>query len=166
MSDVGSESADSSTWGPLTRKTHMEISHVLMPFQGTPDDEDALKAICRIVREFKAKLSLVCVVEVPLTHAMDDEEAPGLDGAEAIMERAEEIASNCGVQVVTDVLKDREAGRAIVEQAKALGVSHIFFVVSHPKRQRSTYLGHNTEYILKKAPCFVWVIRHPAHSPG
>ncbi len=140
----------------------MEISHILMPYLGTPDDAVALKVICRIAREFKAKLSLVCVVEVPLTHAVEDENVPGQDEAEEIMDRAEEIASDCGVHVVTDVLKDREAGRAIVEQAKALGVSLIFMAASHPKRMRSCYLGNNTDYILKKAPCFVWVSRHPS----
>jgi len=133
-----------------------------MPFQGTPDDEEALRVLCRIVREFKAKLSLLCVVEVPLTHAVDAKDAPGLQEAEQIIERGEEIASDCGVHVVTEVVKDREAGHAIVEQAKALGVNVIFMAVGHPKQPGGSYLGPNTEYVLKKAPCFVWVCRHPA----
>lgn len=143
----------------------MDISHILMPYEGTPDDEEALKVICKVAKEFKAKLSLVYVIEVPLTYSVEDEDVPGQDEAQEIMEQAEEIASGVGVHVVTDILKDREAGRAIVEQAKALGVGLIFIAASHPKRMKACYLGSNTDYILKRAPCFVWVSRHPAEPP-
>ena len=137
----------------------MEVKHMLIPYAGTPDDEELLRIACRIAKAIKAKVSIAYVLEVPMALPIDAENLPGVDEANEILDKAEEVALSTGVQAETDLLQGRDAGHAIVEEAIQRDVDLIFMVAHERTRLGMLTLGRTVEYILKKSPVPVWISR-------
>jgi len=137
----------------------MEIKHVLIPYMGTPQDEDLLRIACRVANAFKAKVSVVHVIEVPMTLPVDAENLPGFEEANEMLDKAEEVALSVGVEAETGLLQGRDAGHAIVEEAIHREVDLIFMEAHERTRLGMLTLGHTVEYVLKKAPMPVWISR-------
>lgn len=137
----------------------MEVKHMLIPYTGTPQDEELLRIACRIAKALKAKVSIAYVIEIPMALPIDAESLPGVDEANEILDKAEEVALSLGIQAETDLLQGRDAGHAIVEEAIQRNVDVIFMVAQGRTRLGILTLGHTVEYILKRAPMPVWISR-------
>jgi nucleotide-binding universal stress UspA family protein len=135
----------------------MAFRHVLVPLSGDPDDENIVQAASRIAQLFRAKLTAVHVIEVPMSLPVDAPDIEEAEQAERILDRAEEVASP--MELDTVVLQAREAGPAIVEQALDSGADLIFMGVHIRRRLGVTSLGRTATYVLGKAPCAIWVAK-------
>ncbi len=135
----------------------MNITHILMPYKGTPSEDELLRTTCRIARQFKARLLVVHVMEVPMSLALDAQHVPGTEEAEALLERAEELASESGMHIETELLKDRSVGHAVVDQARSVGADLLIMEAACEKGASASSVGHTAEYVLKHAPCNVWI---------
>ncbi|MDP2728276.1 MAG: universal stress protein, partial [Dehalococcoidia bacterium] len=62
-------------------------------------------------------------------------------------------------EVETELLQAREVGPAIVDEAIERGVDLILLGVPYKKRFGEFNMGRVAPYVLKNAPCRVWVIR-------
>jgi nucleotide-binding universal stress UspA family protein len=133
----------------------LAFRHLLVPLSGDPDDEKLIAAACRLTQLFKAKLTAVYVIEVPMSLPVDAPDIQEAEEAERILDRAEELASPMELESV--VLQAREAGPAIVEQALDSGADLIFMGVHIRRRLGVTSLGRTATYVLQQAPCAVWV---------
>jgi nucleotide-binding universal stress UspA family protein len=131
--------------------------HVLVPLSGDPDDELLMRTACRIAQMFRARLSLVYVIEVPMALPVDAPELSEAPKAEEVLARAKHIASGTDVDVAC--LQARDAGHAIVEQAVDTAVDLIFMGVHVRERMGVLSLGRTATYVLRHAPCAVWVSR-------
>jgi nucleotide-binding universal stress UspA family protein len=131
--------------------------HVLVPLSGDPDDELLMRAAHRLAQMYKAKLSVVYVIEVPMALPVDVTDLPEAAKAEQVLERAEQMAA--GTDVTATCLQAREAGHAIVEQAIDAGADLIFMGVHVRHRMGVVSLGRTATYVLRRAPCTVWVSR-------
>ena len=78
---------------------------------------------------------------------------------EEVLDRAEEIASNLDESIQTELLQARDVGTAIVDEAINRGADLILLGVSYEKRFGEFTIGKTVPYVLKNAPCRVWICR-------
>ena len=140
-------------------KKKLNITHIMVPYTGHEADDTVLAAAVQVARIARAKITAVYVIEVPMALPVDAVELPGMHEADEILDRAERVASDLGFEIETELLQAREAGPAIVESAIDLGVDLIFMEAHRRRRFGLSILGKTVEYVLKRAPCAVWVSR-------
>lgn len=91
---------------------------IAVPVRGDPVDTEALIAACRLARPAKAEVLVITVLEVarnlPLSASLRDE----LGHAEEVLASMERVAAELAAKVQTTVLQAREAGPAIVDEAR------------------------------------------------
>lgn len=130
-----------------------------MPYNRLPLEKLALQAVCDLAKARRAKLSVVCFVETPLSLSIDAADIPGVAEANRALDEAEAIGAKRGVRVSTSVYPCRDAGHAIVTLCARLGCSHIFMEIGDTLREGTPPLGADVEYVLANAPCEVWISR-------
>jgi nucleotide-binding universal stress UspA family protein len=120
---------------------------------------EAVSIACTIAKPKKGKIYVVNVIEVlrslPLNAEMEAEARRG----EQLLRRSEEIAEHLGMTVTAQLLQAREAGPAIVDEARDRGVAAIILGIGYKPLIGSFQVGRTADYILKNATSQVWVIR-------
>ena len=121
----------------------------------------AVALACDIARRNKGKVYVLHVIEVkralPLDALPEPEEAAG----DRILSQAEEVAREQDYDVEIEILHAREAGPAIVDEAVERGADLIIMGMGYQQPFGEFQLGRVVQYVLKSAPCEVWVCRHP-----
>lgn len=134
---------------------------LLVPVGSGPATIEAVEVAATVAKARRGRVHLVYVIEVgrslPLNAELDQESRR----AEQFTSKAEAVAAQAGCQVVrSSVVQAREAGPAILEEALAQRAEAI--VLGLPAFQgedRPFALGATAEYLLRHAPCEVWLIR-------
>src|SRR4051794_35717534 len=110
----------------------MATNHIiLVPVTNSPASLEAVSVACVLAKQRKSKVYAVHVIEVvralPLNAEMDADARRG----EQLLRKAEEIASSVGSHLEGELLQAREAGQAIVDEARdrkadtvVLGIGH------------------------------------------
>ena len=139
---------------------------LLVPLDARPESFDAFRIACRLASDEHARIIAVAVVEVPTllpldAHLQDDE-----DFARGLLERAGATGDAYGVRVATKLVRARDTGAAIVEQA-ASGDAEVI-VVGAPREELASSprrLAPDTVHrVLKGAPCRVMVVSAPSRE--
>jgi nucleotide-binding universal stress UspA family protein len=134
-------------------------SRILVPLKGNVTDNEVLELACDAARVSKAQVYVIHVIEVkrtlPLDAELQDEAAHGED----LLNLAEQQAETLGLTIHTDLLQARDVGSAIVDEALERGIDLIVMGISYKKRFGEFDLGPTLPYVLKHAPCRVWVCR-------
>jgi len=107
----------------------------------------------------------ITVVEVPVELPLDAEMPREQRGAEQLLAHARQIAEEYGATVDTTVVNGRQAGRAIVEEARRTNAEVIMMGVARKRRLGEGIFGRTVIYVLRHAPCRV-VIASDAAAPG
>ncbi len=84
---------------------------------------------------------------------------------EQLLRRAEEAASRADYKVTGELLQAREAGPAIVDEARDRGVDAIVLGIGYKRLVGDFQVGRTADYVLKHAPCQVWVVRQAVAQP-
>ena len=125
--------------------------------------------------EARPKLEVIYVLDLPLTVPLD---APPpkerVEAAEAALKRAKEVGEEYEtVEVETDLVRARDVGAGIVDEARRRNVELIVMGGEPPTRMRGgavlggiggsrpPEVGEVTEYVLRKAPCRVLLTAPP-----
>lgn len=137
----------------------MKFSKILVPVEGIPSDDDAIRLACQTARSAKAKVLVISVIEVERALPLDAENVPQAQHAELALEHAEELGRTVGCRVEAELLQARVAGPALVDEASARGVDLIIMGIPYRKPLGDFYLGTTANYVLKNAPCQVWLCR-------
>lgn len=139
---------------------------ILVPVTNTPASLDAVRVAALLSKQRKGKIVVVHVIEVlrslPLNAEMEGEARRG----EQIIRRAEEIAEEVGVTITADLLQAREAGPAIVDEARDGGAEVIVLGIGYKRVIGSFQIGRTADYVLKNATSQVWVIRQGMNQPA
>ena len=139
----------------------MPYQRVLVPIDGSPGDEHALRVALGLLRRGRATVYLTYVVEVPQTLPLDAalpaEEARG----EAAIQRCEALCGGERMPVEAVLLQARSAGAAIVDEAAQRAAEVIVMSVEGRHHRGEFTLGHTAPYVLKNAACEVCVLRRP-----
>jgi APA family basic amino acid/polyamine antiporter len=161
----------------------VEYGSILVPILGTALDDDIVQTAGRLAAEEHADeaegegatIEALWVFEVPMSLPIDAAlpEAQ-LERARAALRRAKAVGEEYeGVEVATATVRARQAGHAIVEEARRRGVELIVLGAEEPSRIRGggrlggrggpleNFVGEVTKYVLSKAPCRV-ILTAPA----
>ena len=166
----------------LKQAPQVEYLQILVPVFGTKLDDDIVGTAGRLadargrLGSEPPELTLVYVVEMPLTLALDakppDEQS---ELASAALDRAAAVAGEYeAVEVNTMVARARSVGAGIVEAAREITPELIVMGGEPPSKikggavlggiggRRPDEIGPVTEYVLKRAPCRVLITAAPA----
>ena len=136
-----------------------KITNILVPVSGNPIDEEALGLACRVAKASKGRVYAVYVVEVTRTLPLDAELTPEVQKGEAILEQAERVAEGLDYEIDSELLQAREVGPALVDEAIERGMDLIVMGIPYKKRFGEFNIGKVAPYVLKNAPCRVWMVR-------
>ncbi|MGA7172206.1 MAG: universal stress protein [Candidatus Dormiibacterota bacterium] len=132
---------------------------IAVPVRGEPVDTDALKAACRLARPAKADILVITVLEVarnlPLSASLGGE----LGRAEEVLVGMEEVASSLDSKVQTTVLQAREAGPAIIDEARRWEADLMVVGLGTTPRFGEFALGRTGTELLNHAHCRLILIR-------
>ena len=106
-------------------------------------------------------VDVVYVVEVPHALPLDAQLDDKLDRGEKALDHAEEVARDMGLDVDASIMQARSTGAAIVDMSRETGSEMIVMAVDYQKKLGELDLGRTLPYVLKHAPCRVWVCRAP-----
>jgi nucleotide-binding universal stress UspA family protein len=137
------------------------INRVIVPVQGAPDDDAAVQLACLIAKQNKAQVYAVYVIEVPRTLPLEADLPDEERRAEQALQRAEIVAEDVGLEIEGELLQARFAGAAVVDEAVDKQADLIIIGLPYRTRFGEFSLGGTSSYVLKNAPCRVWLCRDP-----
>ena len=129
---------------------------------GGPVDTETVRVAVELARPTKAELVGVHVVEIDWTLPLDADIAGNSDEAQRVLDQAESLAEQLGHRMESVLVQARAVGAAIVDEAVEREAD--LLLVGLPYRTKfggDFALGRWILYILKNAPCAVWVVREP-----
>ena len=133
---------------------------ILVPVDGSHSSMQAVALACDIARKNKGDVYVVHVIEVnrnlPLTAEIESAEKEG----DEILANAEQVSREQGFSVEGAILHAREASPAIVDEAIERNVDLIIMGTDYTQPFGEFQLGSVVQYVLKSAPCEVWLCRH------
>ena len=140
------------------------MTSILVPIDGSDASMHAVALACTIAKRNKGKVYAVHVIEVRRSLPLDAELQPEAARGEEIISQAEKVADEMDFEVEGEILQAREAGHAVVDEAIERGVNTIILGMDYKRPFGQFQLGRLTQYVLKHAPCYVWVCRHPVQE--
>ncbi len=143
-----------------------KLKRILVPVKGAEIDEEAMRlaytyALAKIGKGRNIAVDVVYVVEVPHALPLNAELGPEIERGERALDNAEVTAREMGLAVEASILQARSAGAAIVDVARESGAELIVMATSYQKKLGELDLGRTLPYVLKHAPCRVWICRAP-----
>ena len=117
---------------------------------------------CQMAKGAKRKVHLVHVIEVPRSLSLKAPLEKESERADKLLTAAMEVASKVGCEAVAEVVQARDAGSAIVEEAKDHHCSLLLIGKVREGRKTIDEIGKTIAYVLTHAPCRVWLVQDPA----
>jgi nucleotide-binding universal stress UspA family protein len=141
------------------------FQRAILALAGGPCDDRIVQLAAELGRAAQGQLVGVHVVEVGWSMPLDADIAARSEEAQRILDRAEVTAENRRTKLEPVLLQAREVGAALVDEATEREAD--LLVVGLPYRKRfggDFAIGRTIPYVLKHAPCEVWVVREPIPS--
>ncbi|MEO8461588.1 MAG: universal stress protein [Chloroflexota bacterium] len=138
------------------------FQHALIALAGDSSDARIVRLVAEIARHSKADMTAVHVVEIAWSQPLDADIAGRSESAQQILDLAEAVAEQSKVTLDPVLLQARDVGAALVDEA--IERSADLLVLGLPYRTRfggDFAIGRTIPYVLKNAPCAVWVVREP-----
>ena len=133
----------------------------MVPVDGSHASLQAVALACDIARKNKGSVSVVHVIEVKRTMPLDAELETEATAGENILTQAARVAREQDFDVDSEILQAREASHAIVDEAIERGADLIILGMEYKQPFGEFQLGRVIQYVMRSAPCEVWVCRHP-----
>ncbi len=145
---------------PSTEST-TRLRSIVVPVDGSHASIQAIGLACDIARKNKGRVYAVHVIEVKRTLALDATLQPEEEAGEEILAEVEKIAHKQGFDIESEILHAREAGPALVDDAIERQADLIILGMAYQQVFGDFELGRVAQYVLRAAPCEVWLCRHP-----
>ncbi len=137
----------------------LQYRRLLVPIVGGRPSDDALDVACSLAAERGSRIVALNVLEVPLDRPLDAYMQEREDEANRELDEAIAVGDSYGVRVQDRLVRARNAGVAIVEEAARNGSEII--VIGTPRksltRSQRAVFGDTVDYVLRHAPCRVMV---------
>jgi nucleotide-binding universal stress UspA family protein len=129
---------------------------------GAASDRRIVRLAAELAQTSRAQLIAVHVVEVDWSLPLDAEIAGHSDEAQQVLDMAEEVAEDVRAILEPVLLQARDVGAAIVDEAVERNADLLILGLPYRKRFGGDFaIGRTIPYVLKNAPCAVWVVREP-----
>jgi nucleotide-binding universal stress UspA family protein len=134
----------------------------LLALSGGSCDDRLVRLAADLARSNRAELVGVHVVEIEWSLPLDADIAARSEAAQQLLDRAEGAAEQLKAQLEPVLLQAREVGAALVDEATERDADLLIVGLPYRKRFGGDFaIGRTVPYVLKHAPCEVWVIREP-----
>lgn len=130
-------------------------------------DIELVRLACLMAKKARRKVHLVHVIEVPRSLPLKATLTQESEEADKLLNEALTVAEESGCDAVAEVVQARDAGPAIVDEAKDHSCALIMLgSVRHSNKVHSMQndLGKTIPFVLANAPCRVWVVQDPIQS--
>lgn len=139
-----------------------QFRRAVVALSGGRTDRPIVALAADLARQGHAELIGVHVVEIDWTHPLDADIAGHDEQAQRVLDIAEATAEASKYELETVLLQARDVGAAIVDEAIERDADLIICGLPFRRRFGGEFaVGRTIPYILKNAPCGVWVIREP-----
>jgi APA family basic amino acid/polyamine antiporter len=140
---------------PLGPALALEYRSILVPIVAGSESREAVEVAARLATERAGRIVLLRVIVVPLELPLDADLTEQVEEAHRLLDDAYAIVEPYGVRAVERVVRARQAGRAIVEEAERRDTEVI--VLGSRRGGYKAIFGATVAYVLKNAPCRVMV---------
>jgi nucleotide-binding universal stress UspA family protein len=140
----------------------MAFRRAILALSGGTVDDRIVQLAAELGRAGHGELIGVHVVEVGWAMPLDADIAARSEEAQRILDHAETAAERRKARLDPVLLQAREVGAALIDEATEREAD--LLVVGLPYRKRfggDFAIGRTIPYVLKHAPCEVWVVREP-----
>jgi APA family basic amino acid/polyamine antiporter len=146
-------------YGPALEVQYRSILLPLTPAAVT--DEMAVAAL-RLAADSGTRLVALYPIAIPLDRPLSDPMHEEADLAEHELREAAALGREYGVEVITRIVRTRNVGEAIVEEARWRGSEIIVLGATQRMRGGERMFGKVIDYVLRNADCRVMVGTQPA----
>jgi basic amino acid/polyamine antiporter, APA family len=140
---------------PLGPALALEYRSILVPIVAGPESREAVEVAARLATERAGRIVLLRVIVVPLELPLDADLTEQVEEAHHLLDEAYAIVEPYGVRAVERVVRARQAGRAIVEEADRRVTEVV--VLGARRGGYKEIFGATVAYVLKNAPSRVMV---------
>jgi len=138
------------------------FKRAVLALNGGPTDARIVRVAAVPARAAKLELVGVHVVEIDWTLPLDADIAGASEDAQRVLDSAEATAESAGVRIEPVLLQARDVGAALVDEAAERDADLLILGLAYRRRFGGDFaIGRTIPYVLKNAPCAVWVIREP-----
>jgi nucleotide-binding universal stress UspA family protein len=136
------------------------FKRVVIALNGGSSDAQIVALASRFAKSGTTELIAVHIVEIDWTLPLDADIAGHSEEAQRVLDMAESVAEDSKARLTPVLLQARDIGAALVDEASERNAD--LLVVGLPYRKRfggDFAVGRTIPYVLKNAPCAVWVVR-------
>ena len=138
------------------------VSRAVLGLNGGPTDALVIGLGCELAQGHRTELIAIHVVEVDWQHDLNDDMGAGREQASRVLDLAEGAAEKAHVPMRAQLLQARDIGAALVDEAVSLDADAVIVGLPYRKRFGGDFaMGRTIPYVLKNAPCRVYVVREP-----
>ncbi len=139
-----------------------QFRRAVVALSGGRTDRPIVALATEIARASRSELVGVHVVEIDWTLPLDANVAGQSEEAQRVLDLADATAEAGKYRLETVLLQARDVGAAIVDEAMEREADLIICGLPFKRRFGGDFaIGRTIPYILKNAPCAVWVYREP-----
>jgi len=144
-------------------ETHApSFRRAVVALSGHPNGQRLVRLVAEMARVQKAEVIGVHVVEVDWSKPLDMDVAGQSDEIQQVLDVAEATAESAGVQIESVLLQARDVGPALVDEAVERDADLLVVGLAYRTKFGGDFaMGRTIPYVMKNAPCAVWVVREP-----
>ena len=140
----------------------VDFRRILVPMKLGDIGEEMVATAIALAKKDPADVLAMTVVRVPRRFPLEGDLPPDVAArVEASLGEARALGEDHGVEVMTDVVRARSIGHAIVEEATAREADLIVLGSSARWRRQSRFFSPTVDFVLRHAPCEVLVVAFP-----
>ncbi|MBC7459876.1 MAG: universal stress protein, partial [Thermoleophilia bacterium] len=137
----------------------IEYRSLMVPVINNSLDHSAMFVACRLAAERGAQIVVAGVIEVPRSLPLTAEMLDAERNVNTQLDHAKLIGKEFGVDVVTRLLRARNAETAILEEAERRETELILLGVSPRRHLSLSLIGRSNERIMRRSPIRVIIVR-------
>jgi nucleotide-binding universal stress UspA family protein len=138
------------------------FSRAVIALSGGSSDARIVKLVASLAKGADVELIAVHVVEIDWTLPLDADVAGQSEEAQRVLDMAESVADSMKARLEPVLLQARDVGAALVDEAVERDADLLVAGLPYRKRFGGDFaIGRTIPYVLKNAPCAVWVVREP-----
>ncbi|MBI2762540.1 MAG: universal stress protein [Chloroflexi bacterium] len=146
----------------MSENQHPVFNRAVIALAGNASDTRIVHLVAELARPIRAEIVAVHVVEVAWSQPLDADIAGRSEQVQQILDEAEATAEQSKVRLDPVLLQAREVGAALVDEAIERAADLLVLSLPYRKRFGGDFaIGRTIPYVLKNAPCAVWVVREP-----
>jgi nucleotide-binding universal stress UspA family protein len=134
----------------------------VIALSGHPNGTRLIQLVAEAGKPHKAELVGVHVVEVDWSMPLDADLSGRSEEIQQVLDLAETTAEHVGIKLEPVLLQARDVGAALVDEAVEREADLLVVGLAYRTKFGGDFaIGRTIPYVLKNAPCAVWVVREP-----